>query len=142
MRYPFSSAEEYRLIDWRPSVEDLYFNGAKLLMVHVLFNLIKNALHFIAKARKGKIKIWLVMEPTQGHLYFRDTGIGISSNNLPRIFERFYSTTLSGTGIGLSFCRLVLESFGGRITCRSLEGEFTEFCLTLPRIEHPYSELN
>ncbi len=134
-RYPFSSLEEAALVTWEIPRQDLYFYGSQLLMIHVLFNLLKNALHFIAKAqRQGEIKIWLTHEQDQGTLCFKDTGDGISSEVFPRIFERFYSTTFVGTGIGLSFCKLVMESFGGNIECESVYGAYTQFRLTLPQV--------
>jgi signal transduction histidine kinase len=51
-----------------------------------------------------------------------------------RIFERFFTTLESGrgTGIGLSFCKMVMEGLGGEITVDSTEGEFTTFRLLFP----------
>ena len=131
-RYPFSSQDERNKLTFDES-GDFIFYGSKLLIVHVLFNLIKNALHFIAKARKGTIHVWLSSDERYNRLHFKDTGKGIVSDALPRIFERFFSTTISGTGIGLSFCQLVIESFGGTISCGSVYGSYTEFILSLPK---------
>lgn len=131
-RYPFTSQEERDKVVWRETC-DFDFYGTRVLMVHVLFNLIKNALHFIAKARKGDIHIWLEQSDKLNQLYLKDTGKGISAEFLPRVFERFFSTTISGTGIGLSFCRLVIESFGGTIQCTSEEGEYTQFIISFPK---------
>ena len=63
-----------------------------------------------------------------------DTGPGISSFNLPHVFDRFYTTSLTGesAGIGLSFCKMVMERVGGEIVCDSVEGEFTTFTLDFP----------
>lgn len=129
-RYPFMD-EQRELVTWHPG-QDFYFTGSRVLMVHVLFNLLKNALHFIAKARKGGIRIWLDYSDRGFSLYFKDTGKGIAPDILPRVFERFYSSTTVGTGIGLSFCRLVIENFGGRMRCDSQYGEYTEFVMEFP----------
>jgi len=56
---------------------------------------------------------------------------------LPHIFTRFYTWSAdrnqsTGTGIGLAFCRSVMESFGGTIDCKSQLGEYTEFTLAFP----------
>jgi len=66
-----------------------------------------------------------------------DTGTGILPQNLKRIFERFYTTTESGhgSGIGLSFCKMVMDGLGGSITCESEFGVYTRFTLLFPRTE-------
>ncbi len=104
-------------------------------MVHVLFNLLKNALFHIAKAGKGEIFIHLNQTPDSNELIFRDTSEGIPPDVLPHIFTHFYSwsaDTAIGAGIGLAFCRSVMSSFGGSINCESQLGEYTEFTLTFP----------
>lgn len=135
-RYPFGSELEKRKVHWKKglgqSACDFTFWGSDTLMVHILFNLLKNALYFIAKAEKGEIEIWTACQDGMNCLYFKDTGMGIFPQNLPHIFDRFYSTTSIGTGIGLSFCKMVMESFGGRISCSSTYGEYAEFVLCFP----------
>lgn len=136
LRYPFGSEQEKQKVYWEPELGseevDFAFWGSDTLMVHVLFNLLKNALYFIAKAEKGEILIWISCQNGMHCLHFKDTGTGIPSQSLPHIFDRFYSTTNTGTGIGLSFCKMVMESFGGGITCNSIYGEYTEFVLCFP----------
>jgi signal transduction histidine kinase len=135
-RYPFSSPRERERVVWEKTV-DFRFAGSELLMVHVFFNLMKNAQHSVAKAGKGDIWIWLAPGETQNTVHFRDTGLGIPTHVLPRIFQRFYSWSTHrdgehGTGVGLAFCKTIIESFGGRITCHSTSGAFTEFVMTFP----------
>ncbi len=135
-RYPFVSERERGLITLSEK-HDFRFRGSELLFIHVLFNLIKNALYFIAKANKGEIYVWLDPGPTQNRIIFMDTGTGIHPSVLPRIFERFYTSLEAGrgSGIGLSFCKSVLEGFGGRIECQSQPGEFTRFIMSFPRVD-------
>lgn len=133
-RYPFESQRDREMIAW-DGAEDFEFMGSKLLMVHVLFNLIKNALYFIAQAEKGELSIWLVNQQYRHELHIKDTGQGIPPEVLPKLFNRFFTTTNVGTGIGLSFCKMVVESFGGEIRCESRYGEYTEFIMTFPGIE-------
>ena len=82
---------------------DFKFLGDQLLIVHVLFNLLKNALYFIEKAKKGEIHIWLDETPKYNRLHFKDTGSGISKKHLSYVFERFFTKdTHRGSGIGLA----------------------------------------
>ena len=136
-RYPFSD-EERALVSWEKN-EDFAFRGVELLTVHVLFNLIKNALRHIAKAGKGEIAIHVQASPEFNRLIFRDTGGGIPPETLSHLFMRFYTASSSsdsvlGAGIGLAFCRDVMHAFGGTIECASDYGEFSEFVLTFPQI--------
>lgn len=134
-RYPLADMEKKRLtVD---VADDFIFLGNELLMVHIVFNLIKNALRHVAKAGKGDIVIRSKTSPAGNFLIFRDTGPGIRQDLLPHIFSRFYTSTdpgdrIPGAGIGLAFCRDVMNSFGGSIECRSSENEFTEFKLNFP----------
>jgi signal transduction histidine kinase len=136
-RYPFTDSER-TLVSWDRR-GDFSFLGSELLTVHVLFNLIKNALRHIANSGKGSILLHIEVSPGANRMIFRDSGSGIALDALPHIFTRFYtsatdSDTVLGTGIGLAFCRDVMEMFGGRIECASEPSKFTEFALTFPRL--------
>jgi signal transduction histidine kinase len=137
-RYPFSTDDERDRVVWERSV-DFRFLGSDPLMIHLLFNFLKNALQAIARARKGDIQIWLVPGKHHNEVHFRDSGLGIPATVMPRIFTRFYSWSGStegdvGTGVGLAFCKSVVECFGGTITCRSILNESTEFVVALPNV--------
>lgn len=132
-RYPFKSADERSQVHWHTQ-HDFSFDGAHVLMVHVLFNLLKNALQSTAAAGKGNITIWAT-PAVRGHtLHFRDTGTGIKPEQITHIFDRFYTSTETGqgTGIGLAFCKMVMKSFGGSIKCTSKPDRFAEFELHFP----------
>ncbi len=136
-RYPFSAEEERKRITWDRST-DFEFLGSDTLMIHIYFNFLKNSLHAIARARKGDIEIWLVRGAHYNEVHFKDTGSGISALVMPQIFNRFYSWSDSsegeaGTGVGLAFCKSVIDNFGGSVSCRSILGEFTEFVIILPK---------
>ena len=69
----------------------------------------------------------------------RDTGSGIPSDQLPRIFDRFYTTKSGpdesgkgGTGLGLSACRDIIEAHRGRVRVESTPGKGTAFTIKLP----------
>lgn len=134
-RFPFGSEAERRLLHLSEK-NDFNFIGSELLFVHVLFNLLKNALFYLARAGKGELYIWIENDIGTNRIYVMDTGTGIHPSVLPRIFDRFYTSqsTGGGSGIGLSFCRSVMDSFNGRIDCESQLGEFTRFILSFPAI--------
>lgn len=133
-RYPFKETERSN-IKFIKINEDFVFLGNELLMTHVFFNLIKNALYYIA-AKDGQNEIIIsTIAGSPNRVCFKDTGTGISKDILPHIFERFFSRTRHGTGIGLAFCKMVIEAFGGKIHCQSVEGEYTEFIIELPRTD-------
>ncbi|WP_354683527.1 ATP-binding protein [Cupriavidus necator] len=133
-RFPFQGEErgcvQVRGIDagWR-------FVGSDTLLVYVLFNLLKNALHALRAHGGGRIDITGATEGQYHVIRFRDTGPGIPADVMPRIFDPFFSTKAhgSGSGLGLAFCRRVLETFGGRIDCESVPAVHTTFTLRLPR---------
>lgn len=129
-RYPFKPHEK-ALVIW-DDANDFSFYGDKILMIHVLFNLLKNALYYIQAAKKGKINIWCEKKENNHILYFKDTGQGIPSKVLPKLFEKFYTTTYHGTGLGLAFCKMVMAGFSGDIKCVSEYGQFTQFEIIFP----------
>lgn len=127
-RYPFVG-KQHELISWHPDKNpDFTVHGEELLVIHLLFNLIKNALYYIAKARKGNIEIWI----ENLTVFFKDTGTGIKPDHLPHIFKHFFSQTYHGAGIGLTFCQWVMDNLHGKITCESEEGHYTLFTLDFP----------
>jgi signal transduction histidine kinase len=133
--------QEYNLSDREKSFllldlnEDFRFKGNDTLMRHVFFNLLKNSIYYVKAANKGDIIIKTAIVDGRHTLSFKDTGTGIAPEILPYIFDKFYSRTKYGTGIGLSFCSSVMKSLGGDITCKSHYCEYTEFILTFPPLE-------
>ncbi len=101
----------------------------------VLVNLIHNAVKF---TRPGG-EVILLAETTSGGVRFgvKDTGIGIPSDDVSRIFERFYrvdrSRSGSGTGLGLSIARHIVETHQGKIWVDSIEGQGSTFFFTIPK---------
>ena len=133
--YPLREREK-KALQFNPA-NDFTFYGSKLLIQHVLFNLVKNSLYFIHGKPEANITIWFELHEKYNQLHFKDTGQGVPENQLPHIFDRFYSKTHNGTGLGLSFCKMVLDGIGGQIECRSEMGEYTEFILSFPKSPDP-----
>ena len=97
-------------------------------------NLISNAIKFTNPG--GRIVISAYKDERAVTFFVRDSGIGIPSKDLDRIFERFYKTDRSrskqGTGLGLSITHNIISDHGGRIEVNSRPGEGTEFVLWFP----------
>ena len=117
--------------------DNFIYQGVEVLMVHVIFNLVKNALRAIAAAGEGQIIIEARTTPAGHLLSVSDTGRGIEPAIIPYIFVPFTTAhaETGGTGIGLSFCRRVVEGFGGSIFCSSEPRKGTTFEIRLPIIE-------
>ncbi|MET3448244.1 signal transduction histidine kinase [Ralstonia sp. 1138] len=137
--YPFQVGERERVqvvefsADWR-------FIGSDTLLIYVLFNLLKNALHAIQIAHKGHIEIGARQDGNDYVLEVRDSATGIPPTIVRRIFDPFFSTKHhgKGAGVGLTFCRRVMVVFGGSIQCESAVGEYTRFLLRFPRPPSSY----
>ena len=137
-RYPFHD-DQKGLIEVTGN-DNFKFKGVRLLMIHVFYNLIKNALYAIAaNGNNGTITISLRPGDKYNQLFFKDTGAGIDPDVMPHIFDTFYSTRTKNSdgniGIGLSFCKNVLAHFHANIECLSEKGIYTEFVLRFPVIE-------
>jgi len=131
-QYPLST-REYGAIKW-DKVQDFNFLGKEEMFLHIFFNLLKNSLHQIYFVEKATINIWTNSTETHNLLHFKDNGKGISKKILTNIFDRFVSGTEFGTGMGLAYCKMAMNSFGGDIECISSEGCGAEFIMTFPKI--------
>ena len=78
------------------------------------------------------MNIWTESKEGTHFLYVKDTAKGMTAKQLSRLFDHFYTTTFMGTGIGLSFCKLVMNRLGGDISCEAQEGLYTKFILSFP----------
>lgn len=100
----------------------------------VLVNLIHNAIKFTPSG--GRITVSAKADGGNLVVAVSDTGVGISEDDLPRVFERFYKADRAraggGTGLGLAIARHVVEAHGGRIRVESVEGRGATFSFALP----------
>lgn len=87
----------------------------------VFTNIIMNAVQ--AMPNGGKLTVQTSKDHNSAEITFSDTGIGISEENLRRIFTPFFSTRTSGVGLGLSICKQIVEGHGGRITVKKQGGQ-------------------
>lgn len=145
-RYPFSNDRESNLVH-QDTRSDFTASVPVVLIDHVIFNLVKNALYYVQNSGSTSITLIIESDPTDksaGTITCLDDGPGIPAANLPRIFERFFTTTTvgRGSGIGLNFCKMVMEGIGGSIHCESVEGEYASFILTIPKRTAPEIDEN
>jgi two-component system phosphate regulon sensor histidine kinase PhoR len=103
----------------------------------VLVNLISNSIHYGKEGGSTRIKFRDMMDKVLVEV--EDTGVGISKEDMPRIFERFYRVDKSrsreqgGTGLGLAIVKHIVEAHGERITVRSEMGVGTTFAFPLKK---------
>jgi len=109
-------------------------------ITQVLVNLLSNAIHSVSAARREFPKILISTYLTDAGLAeiaIADNGPGVAVADLPRIFDRFFTTKSGGLGLGLPISRSIIESHGGQLSCDSQPGESTVFRVTLPTHKAP-----
>jgi two-component system phosphate regulon sensor histidine kinase PhoR len=122
----------------RGEVEDVFVTGSRLRLEQALLNLLANAIKFNRPG--GEVHISARESDGQVTIQIADTGVGIPSQDLPRIFERFYrvdkarSRQVGGTGLGLSIVKHVVERMNGQVSVQSQLGRGTTFTLALPSV--------
>lgn len=111
--------------------KEIYVLADKDQLIRVLNNLLTNAVQAIPNDRQGTINVQL--EQLQGlvRVSVTDNGAGIPEDLQEKVFYPYFTTKSSGTGIGLSMCRNIMEQFGGRIYFRTQVGAGTTFYLEL-----------
>jgi two-component system phosphate regulon sensor histidine kinase PhoR len=103
----------------------------------VLTNLLDNAVKYNREG--GSVTVEALAEKEEVQVRVRDTGVGIPSSELPRIFERFYrvdksrSRVLGGTGLGLSIVKHLVEGWGGKVWAESVLNQGSTFYFTVSR---------
>ena len=130
--YPFKDHEQ-DLVHWVDG-SDFNFHGHDVHLRNVLNNLIRNALFYIQKARKGEIFITLTQGADRNCIRFKDTAEGASKDVCDRLFDSYFTTRDNATGLGLAYCKAVMQSFDGDITAESVEGEYMSFCISFPAV--------
>lgn len=122
------------------SIQDnIFVTGDPTLLTSALINLFSNAIKYNKK--DGKINFTLTQTDNLIHGRISDTGIGISEENLPKIWERFFQADKArskkpgeyyGTGLGLPLVKWIIEAHGGTVDASSSVNKGTIFHFTLP----------
>jgi len=103
------------------------------LVRHALANLLKNAIDATSqRPEEGTIALKAWKENQEVRITVKDNGPGIPAAEVNRVFEPFFSTKKSGTGLGLTLVQQIVNEHGGSIGCTSTQGEGTMFKLSIP----------
>ena len=109
--------------------------GDRVQLQQVILNLVLNAVEAMASVeeRPRLLSIRTEQKEDSGILIaVHDSGPGIDPENLPRVFEPFYTTKDSGLGMGLAICRSIISAHGGRLWAEADQPQGTVFQFTLP----------
>jgi heavy metal sensor kinase len=113
----------------------IVLSGDTRMIQRMLSNLLDNAIKYTPPG--GSVTVSVSDNDKQVFVSVKDTGIGISPSDLPRIFERFYrcdqSRCEAGIGLGLSLARAIARAHGGDITVTSSPNQGSTFTITLPK---------
>ncbi|MBP0001534.1 MAG: HAMP domain-containing histidine kinase [Cyanobacteria bacterium SID2] len=119
--------------------------GDEVELTRLFTNLIDNALRYTPKG--GKVELYARRKSNAIEISVRDTGIGIASENIDRIFDRFWradrarSYKTGGFGLGLAISRSIARNHGGSIAVTSKLGKGSCFTVSLPSIASPLSKI-
>ncbi|MFL6590051.1 MAG: sensor histidine kinase [Chthoniobacterales bacterium] len=102
-------------------------------MKQALYNVIKNS--FEAMKRRGILRIRTDMDATHVSVSFTDTGGGMSAESLSRVFEPYFTTKSSGSGLGLLIVRRIVREHGGEMAIESHEGKGLTLTIRLPYLD-------
>jgi heavy metal sensor kinase len=116
--------------------QDLVVKGDEVRLRELFMNLLYNAIRYTPAP--GTVSVSLRREGQMGVVSITDTGVGIPTEDMPFIFERFYrvdqsrSRTEGGSGLGLAICQHIAEAHGGKIEVESQVGAGSTFSIWLP----------
>lgn len=129
---PIAEAKGLRVTTDLP--DHAFLRGDLKKLQRMVINLLDNALKYTPP--EGTIRLSIERNQEKVVITISDSGIGISPNDLPRIFDRFYqcdqSRSKGGAGLGLSLARAIARAHGGDITVMSAPDEGSQFTVTLP----------
>jgi two-component system, OmpR family, phosphate regulon sensor histidine kinase PhoR len=120
----------------RREISNFTVLGSRHQLEQAVVNLLANAVKF--NQPQGRVSVETVRDGGQISILVSDTGVGIPSSDLPRIFERFYrvdkarSRQVGGTGLGLSIVKHIIERMNGHVSATSQLGKGSVFTITLP----------
>ena len=127
---PFEIQFELRGISYEQDAADMSFICDKNWTVEALQNIVKNCIEHMDDG--GELSITTLDTALFGQITIADTGCGISEEDIPHIFERFYKGKNAGkdsVGIGLALTKAIIEDQHGEISVKSVEGEGSVFTI-------------
>ena len=123
-------------VDINMNAGNIYVSVPESKVARILTNIIENAIK--DNRESGKVFIDVSEEGSSVIIRIKDTGVGIASEELDKVFDKFYRSSTSkkmnidGTGLGLAIAKDIVESYGGEIKVESELGKCTEFMISLP----------
>jgi signal transduction histidine kinase len=115
-------------------IQGIFVNVDRNLWIQVMVNLLQNAQQALIGREEGKIQVNIYVVEQRCLIEVIDNGCGISSEEAERIFTPHFTTKSSGSGIGLSLVKQIVEKHGGTIAFESEENEGTTFRLEMPTL--------
>lgn len=121
---------------WDKNIPEGIINIDEIRIYQAVFNLISNSMKYSNGNLTINFKSYI--ENRYLFIYIQDNGVGISLEDMPYIFNKFYrgdksrNSRIQGSGLGLSTCKYIVEKHGGEIYCKSLRDSGSTFYFTIP----------
>ena len=128
----FFKQEEHHTIQLNIQADNPIINGDKDLLLRVFNNLISNAIQSIPTDRQGLIQLLVERVDNKINIEIKDNGCGIATTIQSSIFEPYFTTKSTGTGLGLAMCKQIIDQHHGNITFTTEENIGTTFSILLP----------
>ncbi|MBK7690004.1 MAG: GHKL domain-containing protein [Bacteroidetes bacterium] len=136
----FNDSEDFDFLFLIPDY-DVNIFADRGQLIRVFTNIIQNAIQSIPKGEKGNIALLVSkIKDNFVRVSISDNGSGISKELAKKLFQPYFTTKSSGTGLGLAMCKDIIEKFGGRIEFESVENEGTTFHIDLPLSDYVDAE--
>ncbi len=137
LQQPEAHRKNIRLTTHMPD-DPVYIYGDANRIIQVVVNLVVNAINYTSD--EGSVSVELLCQERNALIRVSDTGMGITPEHLPRIFEAFFrgsEGSIQGTGLGLFISKEIVDLHGGSLVVESKVGEGTTFTVCLPLSENP-----
>jgi signal transduction histidine kinase len=106
--------------------------GNRVQLQQVLFNLLTNAIEAMESVANRRMLVRSELGNGEIRVTVEDSGSGIDPKDIDKIFSSFFTTKVEGMGMGLSICRSIVESHGGRLSALRAHSQGAAFQFTLP----------
>jgi two-component system phosphate regulon sensor histidine kinase PhoR len=134
--YSTEARRQNIVLIWDSHTPEAVVSGDPNRIRQVIFNLVDNGIKY--NRPEGSVTISLYTQDRSAIIQVKDTGIGIRTEDLPRIFDRFFRVDKSrsrqrgGSGLGLAIVKKIVEEHAGTVSAESIPGQGSSFFITLP----------